>query len=191
MGQKGISQCKKKAEKDGGVVLFQDEVVFQQEGTIHRTWAPVGEGAEVTSQPVRKSAKVFGAIRIDAKEPKFHFRFETGRFNTETFTRYLQQLVGYYRPRGQKVFLILDNVSYHHAAQRWAIQHPEEIELHFLPPYSPELNPTEQVWRRTKRVATHNRHFRTLEDLREAILRRFNRYQGNPKSLSGIVKRWL
>lgn len=165
--------------------------MFQQEGTVAHTWAPVGRGTEVAAEPCRKSAKVFGAVRIDGADPKFHFRFEEDRFNTKTFIVFLKQLVAYYWSRGQKLFMILDNVGYHRAAARWAARRPRRIELHFLPTYSPELNPTEHVWKKTKRAATHNRYFPTGERLRMAVHRRFNRYQGNPAELRGIVQRWL
>lgn len=180
------------------MILFQDECVFQQEGTLCRTWAPIGEGVEVNSESVRKSAKVYGAIRLDPDEPRFHFRFErkdpeTGKvtFNTANFIRYLEQLLRYYRPRGQKVHLIVDGAAYHRAAGRWAQQQSDWIELHFLPGYSPDFNPVEQVWRKTKRKATHNRHFIDIPALRAAIFRCFLRYHGNPKSLLGIVSAWL
>lgn len=133
---------------------------------------------------------MFGSLRIDVQRPTFHFRFEPEKFNTKSFIRYLEQILAYYRPRGEKVFMVLDNVGYHRAAIPWAAERSSEIELHFLPSYSPELNPAEQVWRRTKRLATHNRHFKSREQLQDAVSRRFNRYQGNPRSLRGIVARW-
>jgi transposase len=99
--------------------------------------------------------------------------------------------VKYYAPRKQRIHLIVDGVRYHRSALTWVNSHREAIELHFLPPYSPNLNAAEQVWRRTKRDATHNRYFPTLEMLRQALSRRFNRFQGNPAALRGLVKRWL
>jgi len=50
---------------------------------------------------------------------------------------------------------------YNHARmlQPWLNQHRKVLTLMFLPPYSPELNPIERVWKLTRRLATHNRHF--------------------------------
>lgn len=89
--------------------------------------------------------------------------------------------------------MVLDNVGYHHArvVQEWVQENADRIELHFLPPYSPEFNPIEILWRQTKRIATHNRYFATLNDLHRKLFRRFNRYQGNPASLRGLVRKLL
>ena len=191
MAEEGLSPNQKKAKEDGGVVLFEDECVFRQEGTVCRTWAPVGEGAEVKSKPCRRTAKAYGAVRIDPEKPKLHFRFEPDTFNGENFILFLKQLLRYYRAAGQKVYLILDGASYHKKVKSFASDNAEDIELHFLPPYSPDLNPQEGVWKATKKLATHNRYFETLRDLIQAVFRRFNRFQGNPNSLKGIIQRWL
>jgi len=159
---------------------------------VTRTWAPVGKGVEVKSKPCRRSAKVYGAVRIDEEKPTVHFRFEDDTFKEENFVeKFLEPIKRYYSRRGQRVHLILDNAGYHKKARRWAEKHKREIELHFLPPYSPDLNPQEEVWRKTKYSATHNRYFPTLKDLHGAVFRRLNRFQGNPASLRGIVRRWL
>jgi transposase len=73
---------------------------------------------------------------------------------------------------------------------KWAEKHEEQLEIHYLPPYSPDLNPVEWVWKKTKWAATHNRFFDSLKALKEAVSRRFIRYQGNPVSLRGMVRTW-
>jgi transposase len=175
---------------DGGVLLYEDEAVFQQSGTIARTWGPIGEGIEVPSEPCRKSEKVFGAVNVtDPKKPRFHFRFAEV-FNALTFLMFLQQLVRAYPNR--IVHLILDNVRHHRAklVTEWVSQHSNSVKLHFLPPYSPDFNAVEDVWRVTKRQSTHNKHFSNRKSLRGALFKRFNRFQGNPASLRNTVKRF-
>jgi transposase len=73
---------------------------------------------------------------------------------------------------------------------KWSREHSDQIQIHILPPASPKLNPTETVWRITKKTATHNRFFPAPTLLKITIRRRFNRYQGNPASLRGVVKEW-
>lgn len=86
--------------------------------------------------------------------------------------------------------MILDNVRYHHAKnlREWLKEKRNEIELHYLPPYSPNLNPIEKVWKKTKKESVHNKHFATLSELHKAVFRRFNRIQGNPASIKGLLK---
>ena len=122
----------------------------------------------------------------------FHFKFEEYKFEADSFTRFLEQVMFYYACRGQKIHLILDGAGYHKkAVDEFPTMYSKYIEFHFLPPYSPNLNPTEQVWKKTKKEATHNRHFPTLDDLYEAVFRRFNRYQGNPASLRNMVQAYV
>lgn len=166
-------------------MLYQDEASFQQSGTVHRGWAPVGVGFHVLTPPVRKSAKVMGAVRI-GDDPKWHSRFVEW-FNADSFVDFLAQLVRYYN--GAKIHLITDNVPYHKApkVREWLKGKERLIELHFLPPYAPKLNAVEYVWKKTKKSTTHNRYFPRFEDLKRALARRFNRFQGNPASLRTAV----
>lgn len=165
--------------------MYGDEASFQQAGSLTRTWALKGKGCQVMSFPCRKSVKVFGAIRI-GKNPKWHFRF-ANKFNSRSFIPFLKQLVRHYQP--QKVHFITDNAAYHKSPEvrKWLTAHSEQIEIHFLPPYSPEFNATEYVWRKTRRMTTHNRFFLNIKELRDKLFRRFNRFQGNPASLRKTV----
>jgi len=121
--------------------------------------------------PTRKSVACFGAVSL--RTGKLVTTFEP-KFNAESFQRFLQLLL-IHRPRGKRLTLVLDNAKYHHARalQPWLHQHRKRLTLLFLPPYSPELNPIERVWKLTRRLATHNRHFPTLDDILNAVRERF------------------
>lgn len=166
--------------------MFEDEVIFQVSGSTMRTWAPKGVGSPVDSLPGRSSVKVLGAVTAEAN-PRFHFRFAPV-FNQDTFGAFLQQIIRQYS--GTKVHLILDNVRYHHAKhiKGWLEAEKDRIELHFLPAYSPQFNPIEKVWKATKKASIHNRYFENLDELKQTLFRRFKRFQGNPRSLSGIMR---
>jgi transposase len=166
--------------------MYQDEAVFQQSGSISRSWALRGVGTEVLSFPTRKSVKVMGAVAL-GRGPKWHSRM-VNTFNGETFLSFLRQLLRQYPDR--KIHLICDNAPYHKTLKisQWLKAHEDRIELFFLPPYSPEFNAVEYVWKETRRKTTHNRFFKTLNDLKSGLATRFNRFQGNPGSLSNILK---
>jgi putative transposase len=67
---------------------------------------------------------------------------------------------------GRKIYLVLDNVKFHHAKQLEAIleRHKDKIELIFLPPYSPDLNPIERVWWLMRKKVTHNRWVKSMNE---------------------------
>ena len=107
----------------------------------------------------------FGAVRL--RDGRFVYQRETNRFNAATFFQFLRRLRTTSTRPGRRVVVILDNAKYHHAVlhQPWRSRHVQQFALDFLPPYSPDLNPTERVWKLTRRLCIHNRYFPTLEDV--------------------------
>jgi transposase len=80
--------------------------------------------------------------------------------------------------RGRRIVLVLDNARYHHAIllSDWLRSHKDILVLLFLPPYSPDLNPIERVWKLTRRLCTHNRYFQELQDLVRAVTEQLVRW---------------
>jgi transposase len=93
--------------------------------------------------------------------------------NAETFRLFLEKLllkaeIGRKKDGNKKkILLVLDHAKYHHAKilQSWLKEVSNVLELFFLPPYSPDLNPIEMLWKKTRRNVTHNRFFDSLQDL--------------------------
>lgn len=108
-------------------------------------------------QQVFQSLYVFGAFSPITGDSLL---MELPQCSADTFQIFLDELSAT-RPAELKI-MVLDNGAFHHA-RRPAI--PENIELLFLPPYSPELNPAENMWAGYKRDFT-NRFHKTLDDLR-------------------------
>jgi transposase len=181
-----LPSIKEQAEKENGIVMYEDEASFKVSGSLSRTWCECGrkKRTEVESKACNKSMKVFGAIVAD-KNPGLNFLF-TDVFNALTFLKFLKQLVRCYE---RKIHLVLDNARYHHAIllQEWLEANKDKIQLHFLPAYSPKLNAQEGVWRITRRKSIHNRFFNDEKELHQALFKRFNRFQGNPASLRNMM----
>jgi transposase len=131
---------------------FLDEVHFQQYGSRCRMWVPPEQSDPVLwHHPTRKSVGYFGAVRLRAG--KLIFQRETERFNTVTFHTFYGYLKRVSSRSGRHVVAILDNARYHHS-----IPSPAQdncFRLDFLPPYSPDLNPIERVWKLTRRLCLH------------------------------------
>lgn len=126
----------------------------------------------VLHAPTRKSVGAFGAVRIE--DGLLVTRLEK-TFNGASFQAFLHQLLRHSR-RGRKMVLIVDNARWHRARTlaAWLQQHRDQLSLDFLPPYSPDLNPIERVWKLTRRLCTHNRYFPDLEDLINAVQNQFS-----------------
>ncbi len=125
--------------------------------------------------PTRKSVALFGAVNlrhgqlVTQQDPKF---------NGLTFGHFLRKLLRH-RARGRRLVLILDNARYHHARilKPFLREHRQVLRLDYLPPYSPELNPIERVWKLTRRLCTHNQYFPELQDLVEAVSQQMAAWQ--------------
>ncbi len=123
----------------------------------------------ILQHPTRKSVGYFGAVRLG--DGKFAYRREDDVFNAETFWAFMRKLRQISCHSGRKVLLISDNARYHHAKLHadWRQERKEKFTMLFLPPYSPDLNPIERVWKLTRRMATHNRYFENLNQVVDAV----------------------
>jgi transposase len=84
----------------------------------------------------------------------------------------------------KKIVLVLDRAGWHTSVR---LQVPEHVHLLFLPPYSPELQPAEHLWRLTK-TALVNRHFDTIDDLEEVQLARCAALQQQPALIRSTTR---
>jgi len=121
--------------------------------------------------PTRKSVGFFGAVcerdgRMSTQPAQ--------TFNADTFESFLKKLLRRHRP-GYRMVVIVDNARWHHAKKLnpWLNKHRDHLILDYLPPYSPELNHIERVWKLTRRLCTHNRYFPQLEELLQRVENQF------------------
>ena len=95
---------------------------------------------------------------------------------------------------GKRIYLILDNAPWHKKAVRLvqteALAEYQDIRdkmtLLFLPPYSPDLNPIEQVWRITRREVTHNTYFANAQILEDTLDAHFASYRQPNEKLASL-----
>ena len=189
MATRHVPEDQKKAAACRGVVAFEDEASFWLDGSLHWTWAPVGQQPRVDTYGKRKTGHVFGAVTIETR-PRFAYQFAPV-FNCGTFLTFLKKLV---HRRRRKVFLIIDNGPCHRLneeAKAWLKKNRHRIELWRLPPYSPEFNGIEGVWKTTKRATTHNRFFESVEDRDAALTATFESFIARPHLIAGHVARFL
>jgi transposase len=182
-----LSGDQKKATACRGVILFEDEASFWLDGTLHQTWSRVGVQPRVDTYGARKTAHVYGAIALH--DARFTYQFAPV-FNGHTFHEFLKLLV----QRRRKVFLVIDNGPCHwldEAGRSWLMANRRRIELHRLPPYSPQFNPTEGVWKTTRKMATHNRFYPNVQERDAALTKTFETFRASPRLVAPQVARFL
>ena len=160
--------------KDSRIQVWaEDEVHFQRASTLTRTWAPKGKQPRVHSASTREKVGLFGAVSLATGQLVTQ---QAPTFNAETFHQFLCYLLQFTHG---PILLILDNAKYHHALKLNPFFTTYQAQFHraFLPPYSPELNPIERVWRITRRKVTHNRYFPSIENLEQDLVNQFAQWE--------------
>ena len=173
----------KKAKKENALIFFADEAGIRSDNHSGTTWAPKGETPVVKATGAR-----FGFNMISAVNPQGHFRFMTveGSVTASVFRDFLARLIA---GVDRKILLIVDGHPTHKAklVKEFVDTHKEQIELYFLPPYSPELNPDEQVWANVKsRVAKAT--VQTKEEMKSLVNGALKRIQKLPRLVIGFFE---
>ena len=183
-----VAGDQKKATACRGVVLFEDEASFWLDGTLHQTWARVGCQPRVDTYGQRKTAHLYATVSLHDAQLTYWF---ADVFNGKTFWSFLQRLVAKYK--GRKVFLIIDNAPCHNlpaSGKEWLRRNRRLIELFRLPPYSPDYNPMEPVWKTTRKMTTHNRFYETTQQRDNALRATFKTFQRRPSLIAAHVARY-
>ncbi|GAA1301410.1 hypothetical protein GCM10009579_82940 [Streptomyces javensis] len=170
-----------KAKAESGEVLFADQVGIRSDQVTGHTW-----GARGCTPVVRRTGNRFSINAMSAISTKgrMHFMVFTETFDADVMCRFLDRLAGHF---DRKVHLILDGHSRHHSrkVRAWLADHPDRIELHFLPSYSPELNPDEKVNAGLKRSLPMHSRARDQAQHAAEPRRFFHRRQRQPHIVRG------
>ena len=139
--EKEYPAIKKRAAKEKAVIYFGDETGMRSDHQAGRSYAPAGK-----TPVIKKTGQRFSLNMISAISNQGHLQFMIidGRFNSEVFETFLNQMIKYSR---QKIYFVTDGHPAHKTKKlnEWLSANKNKIEVFFLPPYSPELNPQEYV----------------------------------------------
>lgn len=135
-----------KARERGADIYFVDEASVRSDAHRGTTWGKIGETPVVSNSGGRFSFNLISAV---SPRGDMRFSFIADRMNSKRFIGFLKKLR---KDAGKPILVIVDNARYHHSkeTQRFIDAQDGEIQLAFLPAYTPEFNPDEQVWNHTK-----------------------------------------
>jgi len=171
------------AKRRRGLILFEDEASFAQWGSLSYTWARRGQQPEVPTSGKRKGYKVFGAIEYFSG--RLFYQSLEGRFNSESYQAFLQGIMA---QTTAHLFLIHDGARYHTSAatQAFLLAHSERLTEYPLPSYSPDFNPIEYLWKKTKQRATHNQYFKEFAALTVSVDKALAYFATHPEAVLGL-----
>lgn len=156
---------------------------------VRRTWAPRGQTPVQYSWGRRGRLSVISAITISPRRRRLGLYFQVYETNirAEQVMAFLTLL---HRWLGRKLIVVLDRLSAHRKAIRLLqAAHPDWLEVEWLPPYAPDLNPVEMVWNHTKYGALANFIPNDLDDLYQAVTCSLSKARSQPELLRSFFRR--
>lgn len=166
--RKRLRKLEKRALKKRGrfVLIYADEAEFHLNPGLVAMWSKKGRQPTVPSAGQNRKVAVFGGINYATGRMVWHL---AERKNQHQFLFFLGKLLSSYR--GWKVVLVLDNVAYHktQAVMDFFERNRDRLEVIWQPPYSPQLNRIERVWKHLKSKYVYNEFFGDKDGLLRAV----------------------
>lgn len=166
-------------------LYFIDAVHPQHNTRSDYVWVKRGKDKHLSSNAGRKRMNVTGALNF--VEPTDVEIIESEKVNGETVRQLLQKLLDKH-PDKEVIYIFCDNARYHYNAQLldWIAQNPK-IELLYLPPYSPNLNLIERLWKCLRKKVINLHYYEKFEDFRAAILAFFKNLPQYKAELESLI----
>ena len=143
------------------LVFFFDEGRFGLQPNLGRCWGLKGKRMNTKVKPGYRNFYLYSSISPFTGDS---FSLMLPWVNSEIMSFYLKELSSEFK--GKKIMLILDQAGWHRSK---LLYKKDNVELVFLPPYSPELNPVEKLWQRLRRQVCRNKSFESEDELMDEL----------------------
>ena len=169
-----------KAKQEQAEIHWGDETGFRNDHHYGRGYSPKGKTPVVRLSAKRVSTNMISSI---TNQGKVRFMIYSKSMNAQVFIRFLKKLI---KTSDRKILLILDNLRVHHAnlVREWIEGKEDQIEIFYLPSYSPELNPDEYLNNDIKQGVHSKTLFRDEKSLKKGVLSHMRMLQKMPKRVA-------
>ena len=173
--------------KNRAILYFEDESGISLSPVVGKTWAPKGK-----TPILRITGKRGGVLAMSAVSPsgRFRFRLQKGRINSGVIIRFLEQIMRSHKRR--KIVVVMDQAPCHISKKvRAFVDARKNLKVFYIPPYSPELNPDEKVWRHLKHVSLKNHQAQNKHQLSRVVIAALRSIQKSPTLTSSFFDHYL
>src|SRR3954466_622072 len=173
-----------RARQARGIIFWGDETGLRSDDVRGRGYAPRGRTPVVRVCHKRASLSLISAV---ANKGERRWMIVDGAVKAPPLIRFLERLI---REARRKVFLILDRLRVHRArlVQDWLAEHSSRIEVHYLPPYSPDLNPDEGLNADLKQAVPRRAPARSKQQLKRAAISHMRSLSKRPQRIRSIFQ---
>lgn len=158
--------------------MFQDEGRFGLLGKPRRCWAPIGVRPVVGARLVRKFSYAFAAV---CPHDGVMDSLVLPWVNAQTMSLFLSTVSE--RHPSEFIVMVMDQAGWHIAS---AVQVPTNMRLVLLPPYSPEINPAEHIWKALREDCVGNTVFANLEAADKALCAGLKSLESSPERMQSL-----
>ena len=163
------------------LIFHQDEARFGQQGTLTRVWAPKGSRPTAVKQTEYSYLWVVGAVCAETGQAE---AILTPHLNTGVMNVFLQEFSRSLAPDVQAV-LLWDGAGFHRSG---GLRVPQNVCLVELPPYSPQLNPIENLWHYLRSHQWSNRWYEDYDALMEAAIDAWRKVALLPDTVRSVCR---
>lgn len=179
-------KIKQMAQKQGAEIYFGDAAHIRSDHHAGRTWGRRGETPIVETTGARHRMSLISAI-----SSRGHMRFmikEQGGVNADVFIEFLKRLLA---GAERVIFLIVDRGPAHIAKKtRTFVESLNgSLRLFYLPPYSPDRNPDELVWKHLKADTVGRMAVTSKDDFKAKVRSSMRQLQNNPEKISSFYQK--
>ncbi len=168
---------------DDDEVYFADSVHPQHQARPSYGWILKGERKTLATNSGQKRMHITGAISLENMKLVYS---EYDKINGLSTVDFLSKVESSSTKKG-KIYIILDNAGYHRSKEvKEFVSKSKRIKLIYLPPYSPNLNAIERLWKVMHETVTNNKYYLTFQEFREEIGKFFDNI---PKMIDYLVSR--
>ncbi len=166
--QKFIKSYNRLREKSAGKepIFFADSVHPQHQTRLSYGWIAKGERKEIATTARQRRLNIIGGISLEGHRFVYH---QADKVNGESIKSFLLKLRRLY-PKEIRIHIIWDNAAYHRSKAIKSYAKEVNIKLHNLPPYSPNLNPIERMWKLMHEYVTYNQYYEKFSQFTEATI---------------------
>jgi len=182
--QEVFPQIQKRAKKEGALIYFQDESGIRSDFHSGTTWALKGQTPVIEATGARFGLNMMAAI---TPRGQMHFMIVHGTVQADQICEFLNRLMC---GHDHKVFLIWDGHPTHKAkkVKECIAAFDGRLEIFLLPPYSPDLNPIEQLWNHTKGNGVGRKVVKGSDQLKTPVINKLRSLQKLPKKIASFFR---
>ena len=152
-------------------VLYVDGVHPQHNSLPSYGWLPRGEETKLKSNTGRQRTNINGALDAETHEAYVQEHVALNAETTIKFFKFIESK----NLNAPTIYIILDNAGYYKGEKIREFLKTSRIKLVFLPPYAPNLNLIERLWKFFKKKVLYNQYYKTFSEFRESCLSFFKK----------------